>query len=344
LKRLSLIVMAILVLALGGRSFAQGDYASPEDVSAMSGEESSGEEGDAQPVAKKKKSKKKKAGGSGGGQDAVVKTDAAAVYDGANFDSTVTEYLDAGKKVRISKKTYPGGGGIGVFYKVKIGKTIGYITDIDVEIKGAGGKKSKKKLAEDEGEEAPDPMKLQDEDEGENENPEGAPNDSTYYNTFWGLSFSSVAYAEEIASKTETENVAMVGLRRQGPVGMLGGLPLDFDLLFTSSPPGFYDDFSTKTTGFMVMSNMLVSIPLYDSQSFIVRLGLGPSIRFSNWSVTLEQFADKPPVESQESTLGGTAGLGFGLRFGRVMLAADGRYTYETQSYMSYVGSLLFQL
>ena len=71
----------------------------------------------------KKKSKKRRKRRDTG-QSAIVIVDGSAVYQAQNFDAPVMEYLDRGKKVKISKKVYKGIGGLGTFYKIRLQKGV----------------------------------------------------------------------------------------------------------------------------------------------------------------------------------------------------------------------------
>ncbi len=311
-------------------SYAQGDFASPATASKI------------------KKASKAKTKTSDAGQAATIKVDGSAVYEVANFDSPVLEYMDRGKKVRISKKIYPGIGGLGAFYKIRIKKGVyGYIADTDAEV--ANKRYAEKDRSDDEDddddenlENGSDPTKFQSGIFSENDPDEKS--DAFYLTRYVGFAFASYNYAEVIRNKTEVSQTSMLGVKLTGPTGYMGGMPLDINLLFTTTAPSFYSKVANSTSGFMLIGDALVTLPLYESKSILVFYGFGPVIRYSSWQVKLKKQTGKAPVDSQEMGLGVAVTGGAALRLGdRLALRADGRYYYEKEKYFGYGASLLFK-
>lgn len=279
------------------------------------------------------------------GQYAKVKVDGAAVYQVANFDSPVLAYLDREQKIFMSKKLYPGIGGLGAFYKVRLKKGVyGYIVDTDVELSSAqkdGGRS-------DEGGEKDgivDPLRLQsDLMTGGGGDPEGG--DSFYLTRYLGLAYYNYNYVEVIRNVTEESPVSMLGMKMSGPTGFMGGIPLDINVLFTSSAPEFYSEVSSSTSGFMLIGDALVMLPLYEKRSFIAYYGFGPLIRYSKWDVKIKNSTFEA-LDSQEVgfgaafTLGAAVDLNSLVRLGRsVVLRADSRYYYEKEKYFGFGAAL----
>lgn len=277
------------------------------------------------------------------GQNAKIKVDGSAVYEAPNFDSPVLEYMDSGKTVKISKKVYPGIGGLGAFYKIRLNKGVyGFIADTDVQ---ASSKKNARKNDTDEGdkklEDEVNPLQLQPSFENDNVEPEVP--DSLYFTHYLGLSYYSYNYAEKINGEIKTSAVSMFGVKRSGPTDMFGGMPLDLNLLFTPTAPGFYDSISSSTSGYMIIGDALIMIPLYESKLSLVYYGLGVMLRHSAWEVKLRNQGGL--ISNIKETGFGLAGeLGAATHIGQKMvLRVDGKYYYEKEKYFSYGVALQFR-
>lgn len=251
------------------------------------------------------------------GQDAVVKVDGAAIYLAPNFDSPVLGYMDSGRRIRVSKTMYQGIGGLGDFYRVHAGpKRFGYITDTDIILKdkhrGGHGDSSSESENEDEDHDTRD----------------------IYLSRYVGLAFYNYNYAEKISGGARSAPTAMYGMKFDGPTQLMGGLPLDFDLLFTTVPPSFYNQIATGVSGYMFMGDMLANLPVTQTRRFLLSAGFGLMARFSDWSVLLKNRPDLGKFDSQELAMGVVGELSGAVRLTKKFaLRADARYIYEKEQY-----------
>lgn len=295
----------------------------------------------------KRKVKKKKSSSS---RDAEVKTDGAAVYEATSFDSPVLEYFDKGKKIKVSKKLYPGIG-IGAFYKVKLSnKTYGFITDTDVLLSGKGnsgssltGSKPDQGEAGNEasGSASGDPFldqSLMD------DRPEQETNTNTGVGKpYIGLAYYTFNYAEKLGGKNVSSNTSLLGLKASGSTPYFGGFPLDINILFTTSAPEFYDKVSS-TSGVMLIGDAVVMLPLVETSRYYVFYGFGLVTRYSKWDVKLKNQPGKPAVDSQEWAIGLAAAGGFAFNITKTLaFHADGRYYLEKKSYPGFGVAIQFK-
>jgi hypothetical protein len=345
-------ILASISLVISLEVSAQGDFAPYETGKSVKRNTASAVRTPAQKkneVAGKKSKSKPKAKPKDTGQKGVVKVDGAAVYEVANFDSPVLEYLDSGKKLTVSKKIYPGIGGLGTFYKARLRKGVfGYITDTDIDVKRKSGDRDDEDAEEipedsvNNDEVANDPTVIQPEMSEGDEGGDGE--DSFYLTRFLGLSYYSVNYGEEVRNIAEREQVSMFGLKLSGPTSWMGGMPLDINVIFTSAAPSYYDEIATKTSGFMAIADAAILLPAFETRAFMVYYGGGLAIRYSSWSVTLESQPGKPPVESKEAALGVVGVAGAALRLGqKVAVRADARYFYEKEKHLGFGAALQFR-
>lgn len=269
------------------------------------------------------------------GQKATVSVDGSAIYEYPNFDSPVLEYLDQGKSVKVSKKIYPGIGGLGAFYKIRIRPGVfGYITDTDVKLNSkSSGRASVDDRDDDEDMGDDDPTRLMDETKNE-EDADSNPENSLYMIRYLGLAAYNFNYSEVLRNQTETSATSMFGVKYTGPTGAMGGMPLDINLMFTATAPSFYNEIASSTTGVMLIGDAVAMIPLYDSRSYIIYYGAGLMLRYSTWKVLLKQQPGRPALDSVELAVGAVGDFGLAVRLSRqFLIRADAKYYYEKEKY-----------
>ena len=341
-KKKSVNILVFIFFLHSQQIFAQGDMATQEDLQKLQSDSDSQTEGERKAKTKlksKKPAAKKRPKDTG--QNASIKIDGSAVYEYPNFDSPVVEYMDRDKSVKISKKIYPGIGGLGAFYKIRLRKGVfGYIADTDVLLKGG-----KSALSSDDESES-DPLKIQEKMMGPDSEDSGAESggDSLYLTRFLGLTYSNYNYVETLRKKSEEAATPLIGIKVSGPTKFLGGFPLDANFVFTTTAPDFYDEIASSTSGFMLIGDAAITIPLSESKRHIVYYGAGLLLRYSSWDVKLKSSPSSPAIDSQEVALGVLGLLGAGFTFTpKVMLKLDGKYNYEKEKYFAYGLSLQFR-
>ncbi len=273
------------------------------------------------------------------GQDATVVVDGSAVYEAPNFDSPVKEYLDRGKRIRISKRIYKGAGGLGAFYKVRLRPRIyGYITDVDISIDGRSGVE----VTESAEDIAGDPTRIQPDIAREDEETRG--NGGTFYLTrFLGLSYSTYNYTEKLNNSKQSANTPLIGVKMTGPGTYMGGLPIDYELMFTTSAPDFYNKIASSASGMMLIGHARATFPLIEQRRYYFYYGFGPVLRYSKFDVKLKNQTG-PAVDSQEIALGLDLAAGLALQVTpKVAVRFEGAYVYENETYFGFGGALQFR-
>ncbi len=281
--------------------------------------------------AKKKRRKRKKS------QVAVVQVDGAAVYKVPNFDSPIVSYLNKGKKIRASKKLYPGIGGLGSFYKVRIKKgKYGYVTDVDLFPVKTKAKKEESAAIDSEvfsgsspGEEKP----FVSEESGA----------GLYLSRWVGLSYNMVNFSEEISGKTFSENRGFMGLKLSGPKALFTSLPLELNLMASFSPASYYADISEGAEGFTLLADLLYVLPFIEETKYMIYYGLGPMVSYNSLRIKVTRNGVSEPVEldSQVVNLGLSGALGLAYKLGQsFMVKLEAKYLYEKQGHLSLGGGL----
>lgn len=264
----------------------------------------------------------------GRGQWAVVATDGAAAYKFPNFDSTVMDYLSAGKKIRISQKIFSGIGGFGAFYRVKVSaKGFGYIADVDVvpEFKATansrGGREPEKNSAF-----------FRSGDKAEESVP-------IFFTRYLGGVYGTVNFSEKLSGRRFSSKEWLAGFRFTGPNTMVDGLPLDISFLVHSGAPSFYSEgiAQNNPSGFFVISDIFFPYPVRDSGNLLVSWGLGLMATYTRFSLQIRNSI----FDSQEIRVGLAAQLGMTYRWGRYAIRAEGKYYYEKTDYLGYFLTLM---
>ncbi|MEK6555605.1 MAG: hypothetical protein AABZ31_10220, partial [Bdellovibrionota bacterium] len=173
------------------------------------------------------------------GQKAKVTVDGAAVYESANFDSPVMDYLDRGKGILVSRKVYRGAGGLGAFHKIRLRKGVfGYITDVDIQTSGKALNAAKSssrpnpppRVEADPAQsavDANDPTQIQPELERNEPEDDRNAGGGLYLTRYLSLNYATYDYAEKIGKKSNSGDLTMFGVKLTGPGSLMGGIPID---------------------------------------------------------------------------------------------------------------------
>lgn len=249
---------------------------------------------------------------------AVVSIDGAAVYAKPDFDSEVLTYLKLGEPVIASVKTFPGRGGIGLFFAIKTSKNLrGFIADTDLV--AAESKKPLSPLMKDAA-----PVNVS---QNRKDQEDFSPEEPLYFTRFLGATFGRKGYSLKYNGKTHTSDLMFFGVRGTGPGTLFDGPPLDFNLAVSVDSPDFYKNFAqNKPNGFLVFSDLLLQLPLWENSNQLIYYGLGLMASYSSYRVQMNnQFKD-----TKEFRLGGELGAGYAHRiFRKYLIRADYKYHFE---------------
>lgn len=262
-------------------------------------------------------------------QSAVIKVEGAMIYENASFDAAVITYLPIGKKVTISKKTY------GPFYRIKVKKgVIGYISDVDLEIKAGSGKSK-------DGD--PKTQMLAEQEKTENAESQGGEEFTRSKKpleeaTVMGLGVTLLNYSEHIFGQNPSANMTMYGLKLTGTDLMVPTL-MDIGISFALSPPSYYSSGSEAApSGYLIIADSLLVMPFMGGEDLIAYLGFGPFLNYSSIKIVLANQLLKMDLLK----LGAEGMIGVGFRTGTAVIKIEGKYFYDSESY--YAGTLGIQL
>ncbi|MCB9026841.1 MAG: hypothetical protein H6625_11020 [Bdellovibrionaceae bacterium] len=262
-------------------------------------------------------------------QSAIVQNSGAAIYKERSFDSDPISYLEAGQKVRISRKKYPGKDGFGLFFKVIVSKSLkGYIADVDVIPQFTKTKFTKK-------------IKDNPEFEDYDKKPEKK-KEPMLFTRYFGAQLAFVNYTELISGRKLSSKTTLYGLKMTGPGFLLEEVPLDIDILISITPPSYYDEYLTTApaTGFIFVSNLALKMPFYDAKNLIIYYSLGFTGSYTNFKIPI----GSSNLDSQEVKVGVIGGLGAAMRFSeKYFFQFDTKYYYEKTQYVGYGASFGFQ-
>jgi hypothetical protein len=266
---------------------------------------------------------------------AQVTADSAEVYASPSFKAEVIDHLKQGAIVKMATHKVIGNGGLGVFYKIKTpGGKVGYITDSDITTAITEPAKSP----------APsvpvDNSKLAKEPDRAAEKPAPAAPMGQAQASMWGLSAEIADYGEKFFGTKVSHSQLFAGVRRIGAASSPRSWRSDFSLAISPSAPKFLSAAGAygKTSGFVVMADVLLMIPIASWQTISVYGEAGPALAYSSYKT----FYGADPFTSNESRFGGNVALGAGYQDGRWALLGDVKFHIEKTSYLSERLSLLF--
>ena len=267
---------------------------------------------------KKRRSKKSQVG--------IVAVEGVIVYKKADFDATIVDYLTKGKKYRISRRTYEGAGGLGVFYKVRVRKKVfGYIADNEIIPKnkaGAVGAAPKSDKS------APNPVFDQVIDINEGVEP-------MYYRKYWGINVNYTAITEKFEGKTLNSFEPQLGFKMTGPGVLFDGPPVDLEINIGFQPPSYYlDKFASEASGYYSIGSLMLVNPLSDSKLGMMYYGFGLHYNFTAFKIKLKNDSAETLYDSQKLTAGVVFSLGYAFNLGNHALRLETKYHYDDQQYL----------
>jgi len=254
-------------------------------------------------------------------QEGVIGIEGAIVYSAPDFDSPVVGELPPAQKVLISQRVYPGVSGLGAFYKIKVGKSSGYVTDVDVipQFNRTGPHQTSTNPMFEDVEDARERAKL-----GQRE---------IYYTRYLGAGFGNLNFSERFSGKTLHAYVPMINFKFSGPGVLFDGPPLDFNFSISAAVPAYYKKFAqTEPTGFLIFSDTQFLMPLAQWQDFLIYYGPGIMWTYTKFRVQVD-FASR---DSQELRFGVLGGMGAAFRIRRYIARLEAKYYYERSNYVGY--------
>jgi hypothetical protein len=263
------------------------------------------------------------------GVQAEVRTDGALVYTKGDFDSEVIGELRQGQQVRVSKGTTAEEPKFRrVILMTKAGKKLGFVADIDVHVlegdaqdASASGKSKKKKSKKDGSKDSKKRDKKKKEKPHETK--------AIYFTRYLGVAVGMTSFKESISGVDSNENLVTYGLKISGPDILIDGPVMDFNLVMHYGAPSYYDKLSvSKPSGFVIMTDALFVLPIYQGTNSMLYLGVGPMLVFSDFKVVNSSRA----MDLSQLSVGLSGAAGFAVRFDKVAFRLEGKYFLEKQT------------
>lgn len=255
-----------------------------------------------------------------------VITQDALVYKSADFDSPVLIQLSKGQVYQISKKIY------GAFHQIKVGKILGYISDVDVSPvnfrrEGAEKPESKKE-------------KPKDQPEDTRKKAEIKKRRSMELTRYLGVSFASLNYKEDTMGGTRSEALTFFGIKLAGPNVLIEGpFPTELNVRYSSGAPSYYEKRTGQSAGgFLFTLDMQYMSVGSLSKDWIRYFGFGPFFRYSKFDLSLRDSTTNKVTSynADDMALGMIFTLGTGYRLGSFALRPEFNYVWEKQMYYGF--------
>lgn len=279
---------------------------------------------------------------------ASVKTDGALVYAKPDFDAEILSSLPFGQKIVISKGK---AGTVAKFYRMRAGKVVGFISDIDVTVTAGSGdeadsssagrsrkraknktKKSKslssKSRSDSSSAKANQASQKSEAKQKQIEEQQRQARAALpfVFNRYVGLVVGLAGYEESIAGAKKKESLLVYGLKATGPDLFFQGPILDLNLLLHyGAPKGYTEISSVKPTGFFVLADTLLLLPMLQREKFLGTLGFGPNVSYRSYkTVSTTGF-----VNHGGFGVGLSLQASAGLRLGDYALRLEGKYLVD---------------
>lgn len=252
-----------------------------------------------------------------------VAVDGAAVYVRPDFDSEVIDYLNQDQKIPVSTKQFLGVGGMGLFHKIRTPRgKLGYLPDTDVILpKGTHIETPKGAL--------PRVFHKKGEKPGQQvQKDEELTRKSIYLTRYIGGSLSMIDYTEKFSGDKLHSQTPFFGLRMTGPDILFKGPPLDFNLMVTPLMPKYLSTLGSAS-GFLVMSDLGMNMPLYNTPNSLLYYGLGILLNWSQYKASVGAGS----YDSTDVRLGIDLSVGYAYRFSRYAIRGDVKYFIEKTLY-----------
>jgi hypothetical protein len=258
----------------------------------------------------------------GPAQEATVIIDGAIVYKSASFDAPMINYLREGQTIQVSQKVY------GPFYRVAMSPTtIGYISDVDVKVKGreflAGGAN-----------------KSMDRDE---DNTDVAVNLRPILETvYFGVGYGSLYYTEPLGGQEPIDILTTYSLKATGPGMVLDGpFTVDFSMKIFNKVPEYYSLLSsTVPEGLGVYADTVIVLPFAEWNWGALYYGGGMELLYTDYKIT----RDNTSLSMKEAKLGFVGLLGLALRWSGLVLKAETKGYYDQSAYGGWEISLQYAI
>jgi hypothetical protein len=251
---------------------------------------------------------------------ALVVQDGAIVYSKPDFDGEVVTYLSQKDTVIVLTSQL-----FGPFYKIQTStKQVGYISDVDIKLTG-----QLKSVKEEKSKNKSNTITSKD-------SMKKSPQRPIEVAQQFGVSFYNVSYVENTMSLKRRTNLNAFGIKiAGGDLLIRGGIPMEINVLFSSTSPSYYKDITGSDAS--VATTMLLDTQFIDKfagdRSSMAFLGFGPVIKYSRY-VVRGKFTNKfINYDMTNLNVGAVMSLGITKRFGKLAVRADAKYFIERTQY-----------
>ena len=245
------------------------------------------------------------------------------IYKDKNFDSEIISSISPGKFYYISNTTF------GPFYKIKINnKIVGYVSDIDIEIKGLGRIKEKA-FIDDVAEPTNKKNKKKSQAPPDEEEEDQSEDESVIHTSYQGFILNLVNYHEKTMDQNQVADLFAVGYRYIPYLSDFSA-SISWDVNLAYGIPSYYKEkLAVSGQGITVWSGaQLINItPL--GQNKTLRYGLGPFAKYANYnlSTAVQKYS------LQELSVGLLIEAGFIFHLDLISFDLGLRYYWERETY-----------
>ncbi|MCB0369880.1 MAG: SH3 domain-containing protein [Bdellovibrionales bacterium] len=258
------------------------------------------------------------------------------VYASPDFNAPILAQLPLGKVYKISTKKFAN-----VFYRILVKPgMIGYVSDSEIQVLTSGskgkprsGKAPRKNLSAEKKEEKKEPEK-------DNRKP-------FYASRYRGLIVEQMNYAEDTMSQHRTANLNFIGYRVSGYNTLYSGqMATDANVMLYNGAPKYYEEVTgNPANGWILHADFTYDTLSPQGPNHMISYGFGPMFKYSHFVTALQNPANgyTTSYTLDDITLGVLLRWGLAFRIDSVSLRSDIKYYIESQRYLAFNLSLLFE-
>jgi hypothetical protein len=273
-----------------------------------------------------------------GGVAATVVTDGALVYARPNFDANVITTLPEGRRLRVSRTT---SGRMAKFHRVRLGGRTGFIVDIDLAIEGAKPPpRSQRPNQTQADKKSPGQKPSGNKPSGKKQkaakerDPRELP---IYFSRFVGALGGALSFKEDVSGREVSAALPIYGLKITGPDVVFDGPVLDIGLALHYGAPEYYESLSSiKPAGFVLLTDALILLPIFQAHNAMVSFGFGPLVTYSSFRILRSDRLE----ELTRFGMGASLSLGAAFRYENMAIRLEGKHLLESKSHQAIQASI----
>lgn len=161
------------------------------------------------------------------------------------------------------------------------------------------------------------------------------------FTKYRGFELAQIGFKEDTMSLDPKENILFYGFRMSGVDTLFEGGYLDSHILAHFGAPSYYEKGTGQSAeGFILLMDFKWQSLFPQGPNTLLFFGFGPMLRFSKFSVGLNNGSQKEAYDLIDLNVGASFNLGLAQRIGQVALRGEWQYYWEKTQYNGFALSV----